>query len=70
MRSNEWATSLIAACIVVPQLVVALFSPWVGKKAEQRGRKPLLFIGLAALPALAAITVAFAMPETKAPRGA
>ena len=33
-RSSDWATVLIAACIVVPQLVVALISPWVGRQAQ------------------------------------
>jgi predicted MFS family arabinose efflux permease len=50
MRSSQWATVLIAACIVVPQLVVAALSPWVGRQAEQWGRRPLLLIGFAALP--------------------
>ena len=50
MRSSRWATVLIAACIVVPQLVVALFSPWVGRKAQLWGRRPLLVVGFAALP--------------------
>ena len=49
-RSSEWATVLIAACIVVPQLVVAVISPWVGRQAGIRGRRPLLLIGLAMLP--------------------
>src|SRR5215467_915066 len=50
MRSSQWATALIAACIVVPQLVVALVSPWIGHRAELRGRRPLLLLGFAALP--------------------
>jgi len=50
MRSAQWATLLIAACIVVPQLVVAALSPWFGKRAEIWGRRPLLLIGFAALP--------------------
>ena len=37
MRSSEWATVLIAACIVVPQLVVALISPWVGHAGADLG---------------------------------
>lgn len=49
-RSSEWATVLIAACIVVPQVVVALISPWVGRRAGLWGRRPLLLIGFAALP--------------------
>jgi predicted MFS family arabinose efflux permease len=51
MRSSgQWATALIAACIVVPQLVVAALSPWVGRKAQSWGRRPLLLLGFAALP--------------------
>ena len=48
-RSSTWATVLIAACIVVPQLVVALSSPWVGRQAEQWGRRPLVVLGFVAL---------------------
>jgi MFS family permease len=50
MRSANWATVIIAACIVVPQLVVAALSPWVGQRAQIWGRRPLLLIGFAALP--------------------
>jgi MFS family permease len=49
-RSSDWATVLIAACIIVPQLVVAAISPWVGRQAQVWGRRPLLLLGLAALP--------------------
>ncbi len=50
MRSSQWATLLIAACIVVPQMLVAVASPWVGTQAQRWGRRPLLLIGFAALP--------------------
>jgi MFS family permease len=50
MKSARWATLIIAACIVVPQLIVAILSPWVGKRAQIWGRRPLLLIGFAALP--------------------
>ncbi len=49
MRSATWATPLIAACIVVPQMVVAVLSPWVGREAERRGRRLLLLLGFGAL---------------------
>jgi predicted MFS family arabinose efflux permease len=48
-RSSHWAPVLIAACIVVPQAIVALASPSVGRKAQQWGRRPLLLLGFAAL---------------------
>jgi MFS family permease len=50
MRLSAWATTLVAACIVVPQLVVAAFSPSVGRWAQRWGRRPILLIGFAALP--------------------
>ncbi len=50
MRSANWAPVLIAACIIVPQLVVALLSPWVGRQADVWGRRPLLLLGFGALP--------------------
>jgi MFS family permease len=49
LRSGEWASTLMGACIVVPQLVVAAFAPWVGRVADAWGRRPLLFLCFAAL---------------------
>ena len=48
-RSSQWAPVLIAACIIVPQAIVAMMSPSVGRKAQQWGRRPLLLMGFAAL---------------------
>lgn len=48
-RSSQWAPVLIAACIIVPQAIVALMSPSVGRKAQQWGRRPLLLLAFAAL---------------------
>ena len=36
-RSSQWAPVLIAACIIVPQAIVALTSPSVGRKAQAMG---------------------------------
>jgi MFS family permease len=36
--------------MVVPQLIVALFSPWVGRQARIRGNRAVLLIGFGALP--------------------
>jgi MFS family permease len=49
MRSSQWAPVLIAACIIVPQAIVALTSPSVGRTAQKWGRRPLLLLGFAAL---------------------
>ncbi|HET7850293.1 MAG TPA: MFS transporter [Pseudolabrys sp.] len=48
-RSASWAPALIAACMVIPQIVVAAISPWVGSQSHNWGRRPLLLIGIAAL---------------------
>lgn len=41
---------LLAALIIVPQLLSGLLAPWVGHWAEKHGRKPLLLVGFAAMP--------------------
>jgi predicted MFS family arabinose efflux permease len=48
-RSSQWAPVLIAACIIVPQAIVALMSPSVGRKAQAWGRRPLLLLAFGAL---------------------
>jgi MFS family permease len=51
VHSEGHSSSLaISALIVVPQIVVALLAPWVGRTAATWGRRPLLLLGLAALP--------------------
>jgi len=62
LRSSEWATTLIGACIVVPQLVVAGFAPWVGRVADGWGRRPLLFFCFAALAARGVLFAFVASP--------
>ena len=49
MRSGQWATALVAASIVVPQLIVALVSPRVGELAQSLGRRPVFLSVFAAL---------------------
>lgn len=62
LRSSEWATTLIGACIVVPQLVVAGFAPWTGQVADQWGRQPLLFFCFVALAARGVLFAFVASP--------
>jgi MFS family permease len=63
MEASRWATILIAACIVIPQLVVAVLSPWVGRRAQIWGRRPLLLLGFAALPIRGFVFVAVTSPS-------
>jgi MFS family permease len=44
------ATLVIGACIVGPQIIVALLSPASGRAAERWGRRPILVIGMLVLP--------------------
>lgn len=44
------ASLLIAACIVLPQVLVALFSPAIARLADVRGRRAALLLGFAMLP--------------------
>jgi MFS family permease len=49
----------MSALIIVPQIVVAALSPWVGYHSEQRGRRPLLLIGFALEPLRAILLAVF-----------
>jgi predicted MFS family arabinose efflux permease len=44
------AAPFMSACIIVTQVVVAISASWVGRRAAQWGRKPLLLIGFGVLP--------------------
>jgi MFS family permease len=49
------SSPIMSALIVGPQMIVALMAPWVGRTAASAGRRPLLIIGLAAVPIRAAL---------------
>jgi MFS family permease len=44
-NQNKPTSVLMAGLIIVPQIVAALFSPWVGYHSERFGRKSLLLVG-------------------------
>jgi MFS family permease len=48
-RAPEWATAVLAICILTPQFVVAAIAPWVGRTAQSWGRRPLLMLCFAPL---------------------
>lgn len=47
--AGDAATLLIAACIVLPQLIVAAISPTIGRLAQSRGRRWVLLLGIGAM---------------------
>jgi MFS family permease len=57
-RAGSEAQLVIAACIVAPQLVTAIISPWAGRAAERWGRRPILILGFSALPLRGALLAA------------
>jgi MFS family permease len=50
-RVDEQAGLVIAACILLPQFLVALLSPLAGRAANRWGRRIVLLAGFCALPA-------------------
>jgi len=64
-RAGRAAPLVIAACIVGPQIVTAIISPFAGRAADEWGRRPILLVGFAVLPIrgvlLAAIFNPYAM---------
>ena len=58
---------VIAACIIVPQMVVAAFSPWVGRSAQKWGRRPILLLGFSALPLRALLFAGVSSPYLLVP---
>jgi MFS family permease len=62
-RVGNEADLVIAACIVGPQLITALLSPWAGRAAEAWGRRPILLIGFSALPIRGILLACFADPR-------
>jgi MFS family permease len=54
-RAAGEANLLIAGCIVLPQIIVALFSPTVGQIADRFGRRAVVLLAFAALAARATL---------------
>lgn len=61
-RASNAATILVALCIIIPQFVVAMISPWVGRYGDRHGRRPLLALGFAALPVRAVLLASSSDP--------
>ncbi len=50
-----YSSLIVSALIMVPQVIVAMMAPWVGRQAKIWGRRPLLLAGFAALPVRALV---------------
>src|SRR6202048_4545042 len=49
-QGERRSSLIVSALIVLPQIIVALMAPWVGRQAKSWGRRPLLLIGFGGLP--------------------
>jgi MFS family permease len=57
---------VVSAAIIVPQMIVAVVSPWAGSMAQRFGRRPVLLAGFAAVPLRGLL---FALLVQAGPRG-
>jgi MFS family permease len=56
------APLIVAITILLPQAIVAMISPWVGRTAERSGRRPMLLLGWGLLPLQGVIFAIFSGP--------
>ncbi len=49
-RLPDFANLIVAAITIISQAVIAAISPWIGRRAEISGRRPLLLVGWGLLP--------------------
>ncbi len=61
-QAGDRANLVIAACLVLPQAIVALLSPWIGRLAERRGRRLALLLGFVQLPIRGLLLATVASP--------
>lgn len=52
-RRHDAPGFLVSATIIVPQVITAMLAPWAGRLAQSLGRRPVLIVGFAAVPARA-----------------
>ncbi len=62
-RLGSVSELVIAACLIVPQVLVAAVSPAVGRAAERWGRRPVLLCGFAAIPVRGLLFAFTTQPE-------
>lgn len=63
-QGESRSSLIVSALVVLPQIIVAVVAPWVGRQANNWGRRPLLLIGLGALPIRALLFALIPDPRT------
>ena len=59
---GRYASFTMSALVIVPQILVVLTAPWVGRQAQNWGRRPLLLAAFGALPARLMVFMMVAKP--------
>jgi MFS family permease len=62
-QRGEASGMVVSAAVIVPQIIVALASPWTGRMARAVGRRKVLLVGFIALPARAILFACDPGPE-------
>jgi MFS family permease len=66
-RLGTRAGLVIAALVIVPQVVAACIAPMIGRLAERLGRRPVLIAGCSTLPVRDALFAVFRNPMVQVP---
>ena len=59
---GRYSSFTMSALVIVPQILVVLTAPWVGRQAQNWGRRPLLLAAFGALPARLMVFMMVAKP--------
>jgi MFS family permease len=62
-QGESRSSLIVSVLIILPQIVVAVMAPWVGRQARSWGRRPLLLIGFSALPVRALLFAVTTDPQ-------
>jgi MFS family permease len=60
---GRYSSLTMSVLVIVPQVLVVLTAPWIGRHAQRWGRRPLLLVGFGALPARALLLMLVTDPE-------
>jgi MFS family permease len=52
---GRYSSLSMSVLVIVPQILVVFAAPWIGRQAQNWGRRPLLLVGFGALPVRALI---------------
>jgi MFS family permease len=59
---GRYSSLTMSVLVIVPQVLVVLTAPWIGRQAQRWGRRPLLLVGFGALPVRALLFMLIVNP--------